>query len=158
MRRKPFAVALVLLSAALVLGGNALLDAGWGSVLRSIADRVLPNPEITMWAPAPEPGSHASSYADATGAGANYVYLVDAADDRQGQCPRAPAHLLRTGVGRRGLARDRGARRLGRALPRVRCGRGARGCARGSGPLSAALVQFRRKFQEVEHGEDTGSG
>ena len=33
-------------------------------------------------APAPEPGSHASSYADATGAGANYVYLVDAADDR----------------------------------------------------------------------------
>ena len=35
-----------------------------------------------MWAPAPEPGSHASSYADATGAGANYVYLVDAADDR----------------------------------------------------------------------------
>ena len=35
-----------------------------------------------MWAPAPESGSHASSYADATGAGANYVYLVDAADDR----------------------------------------------------------------------------
>lgn len=53
-----------------------------GSALRSIADRVLPNTEIAMWAPAPEPGSHASSYADATGAGANYVYLVDAADDR----------------------------------------------------------------------------
>lgn len=53
MRRRPFAVALVLLSAALVLGGNALLDVGWGSVLRSIADRVLPNPEIDMWAPAP---------------------------------------------------------------------------------------------------------
>lgn len=53
MRRRPFAVALVLLSSALVLGGNALLDAGWGSVLRSIADRVLPNPEIDMWAPAP---------------------------------------------------------------------------------------------------------
>ena len=46
MRRKP-------LAAALVLGGNALLDAGWGSALRSIADRVLPNPEIAMWAPAP---------------------------------------------------------------------------------------------------------
>lgn len=57
MRRKPFAVALVLLSAALVLGGNALLDAGWGSVLRSIADRVLPNPEITMWAPAAARGA-----------------------------------------------------------------------------------------------------
>ena len=81
MRRKPLAAALVLLSVSLVLGGNALLDAGWGSALRSIADRVLPNPEIAMWAPAPEPGSHASSYADATGAGANYVYLVDAADD-----------------------------------------------------------------------------
>lgn len=80
MRRKPLAAVLVLLSAALVLGGNALLDAGWGSALRSIADRVLPNPEIAMWAP--EPGSHVSSFADATGAGANYVYLVDAADDR----------------------------------------------------------------------------
>lgn len=56
--------------------------AGGGSALRSIADRVLSNLEIAMWAPAPGPGSHASSYADATGAGANYVYLVDAADDR----------------------------------------------------------------------------
>ena len=64
MRRKPLAAVLALLSAALVLGGNALLDAGWG--------------------------------------------------------------------GRR--------------------------CARGSGPLSAAQVQCRREFQEVEHGEDTGSG
>ena len=41
MRRKPLAAMLVLLSAALVLGGNALLAAGWGSALRSIADRVL---------------------------------------------------------------------------------------------------------------------
>lgn len=52
MRRKPLAAMLVLLSAALVLGGNALLDAGWGSALRSIADCVLPNPEIVMLAPA----------------------------------------------------------------------------------------------------------
>ena len=80
MRRKPLAAVLVLLSAALVLGENALLDAGWGSAQRSVADRVLPNPEVAMWAPAPDPGSHASSYADATGAGANYVYLVEAAD------------------------------------------------------------------------------
>lgn len=57
MRRRPFAVALVLLSAALVLGGNALLDAGWGSALRSIADRVLPNPEIVMLAPAAARGA-----------------------------------------------------------------------------------------------------
>lgn len=35
MRRKPLAAVLVLLSAALVLGGNALLDAGWGSALRA---------------------------------------------------------------------------------------------------------------------------
>ena len=35
MRRRPLAAMLVLLSAALVLGGNALLDAGWGSALRS---------------------------------------------------------------------------------------------------------------------------
>lgn len=139
MRRKPLAAVLALLSAALVLGGNALLDAGWGSALRSIADRVLPNPEITMWAAAPEPGSHASSYADATGT--RELRLPGGRGGRQGQCPRAPAHLLRTGVGRRGLARDRGARRLGRALPRVRRGRGSRGCARGSGPLSAAQVQ-----------------
>ena len=54
MRRKPLAAVLALLSAALVLGGNALLDAGWESALRSIANRVLPNPEIAMWAPAAE--------------------------------------------------------------------------------------------------------
>ena len=80
MRRRPLAAVLVPLSAALVLAGTALLDAGWGSAMRSVADRVLPNPEVAMWAPAPDPGSHASSYADSTGAGANYVYLVEAAD------------------------------------------------------------------------------
>ena len=53
MSRKPLAAVLALLSAALVLGGNALLDAGWGSAIERSADRVLPNPEIDMWAPAP---------------------------------------------------------------------------------------------------------
>ena len=48
MRRKPLAAVLALLSAALVLGGNALLDAGWGSAPRSIADRVLPNVSATV--------------------------------------------------------------------------------------------------------------
>lgn len=57
MRRKPLAAMLVPLSAAFVLGGNALLDAGWGSALRSIADRVLPNPEIVMLAPAAARGA-----------------------------------------------------------------------------------------------------
>lgn len=52
MRRRPLAAVLVPLSAVFVLGGNALLDAGWGSALRSIADCVLPNPEIVMLAPA----------------------------------------------------------------------------------------------------------
>ena len=57
MRRKPLAAVPALLSAALVLGGNALLDAGWGSALRSIADCVLPNPEIVMLAPAAARGA-----------------------------------------------------------------------------------------------------
>lgn len=57
MSRRPLAAVLVLLSAVLVLGGNALLDAGWGSAQRSIADRVLPNPEIAMWAPAAARGA-----------------------------------------------------------------------------------------------------
>ncbi len=58
MRRRPLAAVLALLSAALVLGRNALLDAGWGgSALRSIADRVLPNPEIVMLAPAAARGA-----------------------------------------------------------------------------------------------------
>lgn len=35
MRRKPLAAVLALLFAVLVLGGNALLDAGWGSALRA---------------------------------------------------------------------------------------------------------------------------
>ena len=48
MRRRPLAAMLALLSAALLLGGNALLDAGWGSALRSIADRVLPNVSATV--------------------------------------------------------------------------------------------------------------
>ena len=53
MRRRPLAAMLALLSAALVLGGNALLDAGWGSAPRSITERALPNPEVALWAPAP---------------------------------------------------------------------------------------------------------
>lgn len=57
MRRRPLAAMLALLSAAFVLGGNALLDAGWGSALRSIADCVLPNPEIVMLAPAAARGA-----------------------------------------------------------------------------------------------------
>lgn len=93
-----------------------------------------------MWAPAPEPGSHASSHADATGAGANYVYLVDAADDRGNVRELQLIFFGRESDGEGWLEIE------------------ARGRARGSGPLIAAQVQFRRGFQEVEHGEDTGGG
>lgn len=61
-------------------GGQALLDAGWGPALRSAADRVLPYPDVAMWALSPGAEEPDDSYADATGAGTNYVYLVDAAD------------------------------------------------------------------------------
>ncbi len=80
-RRIARAAVLVLLAGALVLAGRTLLDAGWGPALRSLADRVLPQPEVTMWAPAPRAGDHVGSYADATGAGTNYVYLVEAANE-----------------------------------------------------------------------------
>ena len=147
MSRKPLAAVLALLSAALVLGGNALLDAGWGSALHSIADRVLPNPEIAMWAPAPEPGSHASSYADATGAGANYVYLVDAADDRGNV--RELQLIFFGRESRRATARACAtARAMRPRRPRLRAGLWT--AERGASTM-------QREFQEVEHGEDTGS-
>lgn len=57
---------------------------GMGAAARSVLDRVLPSPSYTAWALSPEPDSYVDSYADATGAGLNYVYLVDAADDEGG--------------------------------------------------------------------------
>ena len=83
MRRRSVAGGVAVVLVALAIGAwshAALRDSGWGAALRSVADRVLPNPTVTMWAPAPAPGSHVSSYADATGAGTNYVYLVEARD------------------------------------------------------------------------------
>lgn len=55
---------------------------GWGAVTQSVLDRLVPGPVITMWAPAPQPDSYVDSYSDATGAGTNYVYKIDAATDR----------------------------------------------------------------------------
>lgn len=61
MRRKPLAAVLTLLSAALVLGGNALLDAGWGGrrcarsptacfpTLRSPCGRPRPRLRAGLW-------------------------------------------------------------------------------------------------------------
>lgn len=79
-RRVGCGIVLVLAAAALITGAQELVASGWGPALRSVADRVLPNPEVVMWAPAPAADAAVSSYADATGAGENHVYLVDAAD------------------------------------------------------------------------------
>lgn len=82
MRRRPrLAVAALLATVAVVaaLCAGALARSGWGPALQSVLDRVLPIPSVQMWASAPEPDSFDGSYADATGAGENYVYRVRAA-------------------------------------------------------------------------------
>ena len=82
MRRSPrLAVAVLLATVAVVaaLCAGAFARSGWGPALQSVLDRVLPIPSVQMWASAPEPDSFDGSYADATGAGENYVYRVRAA-------------------------------------------------------------------------------
>ena len=82
MRRSPrLAVAALLATVTVVaaLCAGALARSGWGPALQSVLDRVLPIPSVQMWASAPEPDSFDGSYADATGAGENYVYRVRAA-------------------------------------------------------------------------------
>lgn len=51
---------------------------GWGVAVSSLFDRVF-MPQETVWAASPEPDSFTESYADATGAGTNYVYRVQGA-------------------------------------------------------------------------------
>lgn len=68
------AVAAVLASA--VLQG---CDGGWGPVLKSGADRLLPTPQYTAWARCPDPDSYSDWYRDASGSYTNYVYDVEAA-------------------------------------------------------------------------------
>ncbi len=65
------------LAAAGSLGGCS--TGGWGAVIRSSIDRLIPQPEVVRYARTPAAGSHVDAYADATGAGTNYVYLVEAA-------------------------------------------------------------------------------
>lgn len=83
MRRKPLAAMLVLLSEALVLGGNALLDAGWGGrrCARS-PTACCPTPRSPCGRPRPSPAATRAPTPTQPGRGASYVYLVDAADDR----------------------------------------------------------------------------
>lgn len=78
MRRAVIGALCALALAGILLAAGC--SGGWGAAVRSVADRLLPYPETTMWAPEPQPGSFVDSYADATGAGWNRVYLVDAAD------------------------------------------------------------------------------
>ena len=70
-------VAALLFSAVLAC---ALLSgcSGWGVAASSVFDRLF-MPEETVWAPAPKPESYTETYADATGAGTNYVYRIQGA-------------------------------------------------------------------------------
>lgn len=84
-RRAPWrlgALAAALLTACLALPLLGGCSGGWGAALQSVVDRVLPNPVVTMWARTPEPDAFTGSYADATGAGTNYVYRVEAVDEQ----------------------------------------------------------------------------
>lgn len=94
MRRKPLAAVLALLSAALVLGGNALLDAGWG--VGAALDR---RPRAAQ-----PRDRHVGARARARQPrellrrrhrGGGKLRLPGGRGGRQGQYPRAPAHLLR---------------------------------------------------------------
>lgn len=73
-----------LLLVSLAFAGAVALSgcSGWGAAARSVADRMLPNPQVTRYAPIPATDAFTETYADATGAGVNYVYLVDAADGK----------------------------------------------------------------------------
>ena len=81
-KRSHRASVLLLVLAAAIVAAVALLPScsgGWGAVAQSVLDRLVPGPVVTMWALVPHPDSYVDSYSDATGAGTNYVYKVDAA-------------------------------------------------------------------------------
>lgn len=76
--------AFLALAAAIALAVTVLAGcagcAGAGPVAKSVADRLLPTPQRTVWARCPAPGTHADSYRDASGSYTNYVYDVEVAD------------------------------------------------------------------------------
>ncbi len=78
-RRRARALACALACALATCGGLAGCG-GMGAVVRSGLDRIVPGPELTMYARSPDPDSFTDSYGDATGAGTNFVYLVPASD------------------------------------------------------------------------------
>ena len=77
--------AFLALAAAIVLVVTVLQGctgcAGAGPVAKSVADRLLPTPQRTVWARCPAPGTHSDSYRDASGSYTNYVYDVEAATE-----------------------------------------------------------------------------
>lgn len=75
------ALTICALAATLVCTTTLSGCGAWGYVAQSALDR-LTSPQVTMWAPAPAPDSFVESYGDATGAGTNYVYRVEAATER----------------------------------------------------------------------------
>ena len=68
------------LACALATCGGLAGCGGMGAVVRSGLDRIVPGPELTMYARSPVPDSFTDSYGDATGAGCNFVYLIRASD------------------------------------------------------------------------------
>ena len=71
-------VAAVVIVACVVAAGALAACAGWGAAGKSLLDRLLPGPSATMWAQVPAPDAYSGTYSDATGAGTNYVYDLDA--------------------------------------------------------------------------------
>lgn len=69
-RRIPRVLVLLALGACVVGATQALHGSGWGPALRSVADRLLPNPTVLMYVHAPAAESYAETYTDATSAGA----------------------------------------------------------------------------------------
>lgn len=78
-RRRARLLACALACALATCGGLAGCG-GMGAVVRSGLDRIVPGPELTMYARSPDPDSFTDSYGDATGAGCNFVYLIRASD------------------------------------------------------------------------------
>lgn len=66
-RRIPRVLVLLALGACVVGATQALHGSGWGPALRSVADRLLPNPTVLMYVHAPAAESYAETYTDATG-------------------------------------------------------------------------------------------
>ena len=74
-RTRAIALLLPVFFACILLSG---CGGGWGVAASSLFDRLF-MPEETVWAATPEPDAFVETYADATGAGTNYVYRVQGA-------------------------------------------------------------------------------